>query len=145
MNKLPSEERESCRFYPPIGNEEINQYLSNYKFNLPANFTQFYLFSHGAILEEFKILNLTEIYNFIREIRETYFPDYINTIIPFAYIMDTGDFFAFDMEKRNEVGYRILDCFHEVGPADWNEICYGFTPWLREFIKNNMSYYWLKT
>ena len=141
--KLSSEEYLPYRFYPPISIEEINHFLKSANLEIPGSLKTFYQFSHGAQLSELHIFSFPEIVENIQAHKDTYSPDFRDTLLPFAEILGTGDFFCFDMGKPNEKEYPILDCFHEIGPDEWEEICFGLIPWLKAMIENNFDPYWL--
>jgi len=142
LEKLSKERRSVFHLNEGIQDNEINEMLKKLELILPKDFLIFYQFSYGAVLEELKILNPIEINDFRNELREIHEESIKDSIIPFAFISGTGDFFSFELNNENE--YKILDCFHEFPPNKWVEICNSFRVWLKKFLENDLEPYWLE-
>src|SRR5215207_4022770 len=107
IEKLPEEERND----PFLGYKlskgknglEVSQVESQMGISVPEELKQFYEFSYGAELGEYKILTVSEIANLISELRSSYEDSWKDTVIPFAYVKGVGDIVAFELADSNEM------------------------------------------
>jgi hypothetical protein len=101
----------------------INRLESKAEIPLPEELKEFYEFSYGALLSEYKMLTISEIANLLGEMRCLYEDDWRSSILPFAYVRGVGDVVAFDLNESDENGLLlVLDGFHESPPTQWKGI-----------------------
>ena len=112
-------------------------------FTVPDELCDFYAFSYGANFGPYAILTISQIAAFVSECRKVYQDLWMDTILPFAFVTDTGDFAAFDLAEPGKGGLLILDCFHELPPAKWKGVCFGLRNWLVQMAKNDFDPFWL--
>lgn len=110
---------------------------------IPDELETFYAFSYGADLAEHRILTIPEIAQHLASLREVYQDAWRDAILPFAYVVDVGDLVAFDLAQSGPDGLLILDCFRELGPAEWEGICFGLRNWLARLVENELEPFWL--
>lgn len=111
---------------------------------LPNELREFYKFSYGALLGEYKILTISEIASLLSEMHHTYEEDWIDSILPFAYVRGIGDVVAFNLEDQDKDGFlSVLDGFHELPPDQWKSVCYGLRTWLIKMVDNRFSPFWM--
>ena len=110
---------------------------------LPNELLLFYEFSYGAQLGEYKILTAEEVCECRTILESTYGSDWNFDLIPFARVIDTGDFILLDPVRVEGEGLAILDGFHELPPEEWNVICYGIQAWLKAMVESEFTPYWL--
>ncbi|MGB8648911.1 MAG: SMI1/KNR4 family protein [Anaerolineae bacterium] len=112
---------------------------------LPAELKEFYEFAYGGRLGGYKLLTIPDIVSMLGEIHERYagtpIPD---SILPFAYLIDVGDFIILDIARATAEGTLVLDGFHELSPEQWKGICYGLETWLREMVASEFEPFWLE-
>ncbi len=144
VNSLPATKRGSYILNPGKSESQIRQMEIEVGITIPAELKQFYAFSHGARLDEYKILTVPEIVEQLAELPQTYGDFWKESIFPFAYLMGVGDLVAFDVEKLSADGLSIIDCFHELPPEQWNVICFGLKTWLESMISSDFQPFWLK-
>jgi hypothetical protein len=132
----------TCVFAPGLNLVEITQIEQKTGLTIPNELREFYQFSYGALLCEYKILTIPEIASLLLEIREVYGPSE-KSMLPFAYLMGVGDFVAFDLTREEEGKNLILDGFHELPPDEWQGICFGLTIWLERLAQNQFEPFWL--
>jgi SMI1 / KNR4 family (SUKH-1) len=126
-----------------ITKKELDSLQNRIALNIPEELREFYQFSYGAKLDEYRILKLPDIRTFISRAKVTYNGSWKDTIIPFAYLVGVGDFMSFDLEESNTGGFLIRDCFHELNPQQWGGVCHGLEQWLRKMINSNFKPFWL--
>ncbi len=148
IEQLPEEERSN--FYPGFvlregkSSLEIDRLESYAGISVPSELKEFYEFSYGAELGEYKILNISELVNHLSVLRLRYEENWVDAILPFAYIRGVGDLVAFDLNKSDEAGhFLIVDGFHEVHPNQWKGICFGLRMWLIKMTENKFKQFWL--
>ena len=113
--------------------------------SVPEELKEFYEFSYGAELGEYKILTVSEIANLLSELRSRYGESWVNTVLPFAYVKGVGDIVAFDLARSDEIGHFLLvDGFHEMNPNQWKGICFGLRKWLVKMTESKFESFWLK-
>ncbi len=149
IEQLPKEERDDpyLGFALRKGKEkfEVSQVESRAQISVPEELKQFYQFSYGADLGEYKILTVHEIVNLLSELRSTYGETWITTILPFGYVKDVGDIVAFDLANPDEVGhFPVIDGFHELPPNQWKRVCFGLRTWLAKMTESKFEHFWLK-
>ncbi len=144
INAISAAKRDDYTLNPGKSESRIRQMEIEVGITIPAELKQFYAFSYGARLDEYKILTIPEIVEQLAELRQTYGDLWKESIFPFAYLMGVGDFVAFDLEKLSVDGLSIIDCFHELPPDRWNVICFGLRTWLERMIGSNFQPFWLK-
>jgi hypothetical protein len=110
---------------------------------VPEGLREFYRFSYGAYIGEYKILTISEIADLTLSLRYRYEDEWTDHILPFAYVMGVGDFIAFDLERCGPGGLLVLDCFHELSATEWKGICFGLKNWLVQMVKNDFESFWL--
>jgi hypothetical protein len=144
IKNLPDDERNSYLLRAGKSETEIGQLEAEAGIVVPNELREFYKFSYGAELNEYKILTISEIAEFLPELHWTYEDSWRESIFPFAYLVGVGDFIAFDVEQQNAAGLLILDCFHELSPEEWNGICFGLKNWMMKLAENNFVPFWLE-
>ena len=110
---------------------------------LPSELNEFYKFSYGAHLGQYKILTISEITDALYELSKVPKELQRRFIFPFAQVTDAGDLIAFDLRKSNSRGFLILDGFHEYPPVKWKSICFGLRVWLQKIASNSFEPFWL--
>lgn len=143
IESTPDAHKGEYRLNRGINEEEIRLLQRNADLAIPNELREFYEFSYGALLNEYRILTIPEIIQTISRIRTIYVGTYKTSTIPFAYLVGVGDWIAFDTKKSNKDGLLIIDCFHEVPPDKWKGICFGLRIWLRKMVNNNFRPFWL--
>lgn len=143
IQSLPSSQRKEYVLNKGIPEEEMRKLQEKSKVDLPDELKEFYRFSYGATLSEYKILKIPEIVQAVSRMKTVYDDMYDASIIPFAQLLGVGDFMAFDTRKSNEDGLSIVDCFHEYPPNEWKGIGFGLRSWLKEMVRNDFRPYWL--
>ncbi len=111
---------------------------------LPDELEKFYEFTYGAKMHGYRLLTIPEIVQSLAEIRDIYEVQEIEWLVPFAYLVDVGDFVSFDLRRSNADRPLILDCFHELPPDEWKGICYGLENWMRRMANSGFDPFWLK-
>jgi hypothetical protein len=144
VNSIPATKRGIYTLNPGESESQIRRMEIEAGITIPAELKQFYVFSYGARLDEYKILTIPEIVEQLAELRQTYEDFWKESIFPFAYLMGVGDLVAFDLEKPSVGGLSIIDCFHELPPDRWNGICFGLRTWLERMISSDFQPFWLK-
>ena len=133
----------NCSFQPGIPEPEITLLESDAGLVIPSGLKDFYQFSYGATLCMYKILTIEEMIAFRNELKNVY-ADYRRvSLLPFAYLIDVGDYVAFDVSLQRNGKTLIIDGFHELSPDDWQPICYGFDNWLKRLASNGFEPFWL--
>ncbi len=145
IDDLPDSEKYGYEYALRLGKDEseITALETKAGIEVPDELREFYKFSYGADLGDYKLLTIPEILERLSELREIYSDSWRDSILPFACVIDTGDSIAFDLGQSNTDGLLILDCFHEFPPEQWEGICYGFRNWLIQMVKNEMEPFWL--
>lgn len=148
VSRLPEQERNDpylgYMLHPGKSETEIHQFESDAGFLVPHELKEFYLFSYGALLGEYKILTISEITNLLSEMRHTYEEYWDDSVLPFAYVRGVGDVIAFDLDKSDKNSFLlVLDGFHELPPAQWKSICYGLKTWLTKMADNRFRPFWM--
>ena len=124
---------------------EISQVELQAGVSVPEELKEFYQFSYGAELDEYKILTVREIANLLPELRSRYGESWTNTVLPFAYVKGVGDVVAFDLASSDEMGhFLVVDGFHEVNPSQWKRVCFGLRTWLVKMTESKFEPFWLK-
>jgi hypothetical protein len=147
IDKLPKQERNDYFLRPSIGEAEIRQIESETGVVVPIELREFYRFSYGAKLSEYKILTISEIAELLSKLRKTLPKDFYmkDSILPFAYLVGVGDIVAFDLEQSSADGLLILDGFVEFLPDKWEGVCFGLKIWLAKMVENRFHPFWLKS
>ena len=143
IQSLPSLKQVEYRLNRGISEEEIRLLQRDAGFEIPDELREFYQFSYGALLDEYKILDIPEISQFMARIKTVYGDVYNSNIIPFAYLRGVGDLISFNTNGSNEDGLLIIDCFHELPPNEWKEIGFGLKNWLMEMVNNDFRPFWI--
>jgi len=145
IDSLSADRKGDYRYALRSGRDEseIRQLEMEAGIAVPEDLAEFYHFSYGADLGSYKILTLSEIATLVVELRETNAGYWRDSILPFAYVIDVGDSVAFDLEQSSKDGLLILDCFHELPPAEWKGICFGLKSWLVQMAENDFEPFWL--
>jgi SMI1 / KNR4 family (SUKH-1) len=124
---------------------EVSQVESRLGVSVAEELKEFYEFSYGAELGEYKILSISEIANLISELHSRYEDNWKDTVLPFAYVKGVSDIVAFDLANSNEMGQILMvDGFHEMDPQQWKGICFGLRNWLIKMTENKFEPFWLK-
>jgi hypothetical protein len=144
INGLSDTKRGGYILKPGKSESEIRQLEVEVGITIPTELEEFYAFSYGARLNEYKILTVSEIIEQLYELRQTYGDAWKESVFPFAYLMGVGDLIAFDLEKLNADGMSIVDCFHELSPGQWNVICFGLRTWLERMTSSDFQPFWLQ-
>ena len=149
IERLPEEERNDpyLGFALRKGKDrlEVSQVELQMGVSVPEELKEFYEFSYGAKLGEYKILTVSEIANLLSELRSTYGESWTNTVLPFAYVRGVGDIIALDQDKSNEMRHFLtVDGFHELPPSQWKGICFGLRTWLVKMTESKFEPFWLK-
>jgi hypothetical protein len=149
IEQLPKEEQDDHHlgFALREGKDkfEVSQVESQVQVSLPEELKQFYKFSYGADLGEYKILTIHEIVNLLSELRSTYGESWITTVLPFGYVKGVGDIVAFDLANSDEAGHlAVIDGFHELYPDQWKRVCFGLRTWLVKMTESKFEPFWLK-
>ncbi len=149
VERLPEEERHD----PYLGfalrkgkdRPEVSQVELEVGISVPEELKEFYEFSYGAELGEYKILTVSEIANLLAELRSSYEESWTNTVLPFAYVRGVGDMVAFDLARSDEIEhFLVVDGFHELSPSQWKGICFGLRTWLVKMTESKFEPFWLK-
>jgi hypothetical protein len=143
IQSIPNVKQKEYMLNKGISEEEIRLLQHEVNFDIPSELIEFYEFSYGATLNEYKILMVPEIEQTMSRLKSVYGDAYDTSIIPFANVIGVGDFIAFDTKKTNQDGLFIIDCFHELPPAKWKGICFGLRNWLKEMVGYNFRPYWI--
>lgn len=149
IEQLPEEARNDAFLGYKLGRGknglEVSQVESQVGISVPEELKEFYEFSYGAELGEYKILTISEITNLISELRSRYEDSWKDTVLPFAYVRGVGDIVAFDLASTNEMGqFLTVDGFHEIDPKQWKKICFGLRNWLIKMTESKFEPFWLK-
>jgi hypothetical protein len=129
---------------PGMGETELRLLEAEAGVVVPEELREFYMFSYGADLGDHRILTIPEITTLISELQGVYKDLWRDSILPFAYVMDLGNFIAFDLGQASSTqGLPILDCFHELSPEEWKVICFGLKNWLVQMVENDFQPFWL--
>jgi hypothetical protein len=111
---------------------------------VPDELKEFYEFSYGAGLGEYKILTVAEMANLLSELRSVYGENWIDSVLPFAYLRGIGDILALELSQPDETGnHLVVDGFHEVIPSQWKGICFGLRNWLIKMTESKFESFWL--
>jgi hypothetical protein len=110
---------------------------------LPAELKSFFEFSNGAQLGEYRFLTALEISQERGQLAATYGDLWQSGLIPFAKVIDTGDYLLIDPDRPHEDKSAILDGFHELPPSEWQVICFGLASWLASMMKSEFRQFWL--
>jgi len=148
---IPSTKKEACKWKggfrcglePGLEAAEIARLEAEAGITVPGELKAFYAFSYGADLAEHRILTIEEISEHLASLRETYRDTWRDTIVPFAFVVHVGDLVAFDLTQSGPDGLLILDCFRELGPAEWEGICFGLKNWIERMVENDLEPFWL--
>jgi hypothetical protein len=147
IDKLPQHLREDSSYpfnLPPgCACGEITELDDVAGVPLPNELLFFYEFSYGAQLGEYRILTAEEICEYRSILESTYGSDWNFDLIPFARVIDTGDFLLLDPARAEGESLAILDGFHELPPEKWKVICYGIQAWLKAMVESEFTPYWL--
>ncbi|RUR83517.1 tetratricopeptide repeat protein [Chlorogloeopsis fritschii PCC 9212] len=135
---------------PPATETEIRACEEALGVTLPPSYREFLLRHNGA---NFFCTDLGETYDrsiwddsgliiygtdnlvdFNQEKQEIYTDEEWDSLIAFCYLerIGTGDFCGLDPQQKTNLEYAVLDCFHELAPADWRQarIASSFADWL---------------
>lgn len=146
---LPEQERNDRHLgyalSPGRSESEIRKLEQEVGFLVPSELREFYRFSYGALLGEYKILTIAEIASLLPEMRHTYEEYWNDSVLPFVYVRGVGDVIAFDLGKIDKDGsLSVLDGFHEVPPGQWELVCYGLKTWLIKMADNHFEPFWME-
>jgi hypothetical protein len=149
IERMPEEERNNPFLGYKLGKGkqglEVSQVESQVGISVPDELKEFYEFSYGAELGEYKILTVSEIASLISELRSRYAHNWKDKVLPFAYVKGVGDMVAFDLASSNELGqFLTVDGFHEIDPMQWKGICFGLRNWLIKMTESKFEPFWLK-
>ncbi len=149
IKRLPEERRNDpflgYKLWNGKNDLEVVQIEAQMGISVPDELHDFYEFSYGAELGEYKILTVTEIADLISKLRSRYEESWEDTILPFAYVKGVGDIVAFDLERSDEMGqFLLIDGFHEINPALWKDICFGLRNWLVKMTESKFEPFWLR-
>jgi len=142
-NELDPADYWDCQFAPALSFEEIDNLEARSGITVPAELKDFYQFSYGARLCEYKILTLDEIADTLKELIEVYGVYNRSSLLPFASVLGVGDYVALDLALAQDGELMVVDGFHELGPDEWENICYGLVNWLTKLAKNKFQPFWL--
>lgn len=76
-----------------------------------------------------------------------------NSLVAFCYLgrVRSGDFCALDPQQTTNSEYTVLDCFHELTPAEWRQarIAFSFAGWLERLFnqvvdEKKLPEYWFE-
>lgn len=85
--------------------------------------------------------------------RERFTDEEWNSLIAFCYLgrVSSGDFCALDPQQTTNSEYTVLDCFHELTPAEWRQarIAFSFAEWLERLFnqvvdEKKLPEYWFE-
>jgi len=143
IRSISDVEQKEFRLSKGISEEEIRILQDKVNLDIPGELKEFYEFSYGATLNEYRILRIPEIAQAMSRMKTVYGEAYKTSIIPFARLIGVGDFIAFNTKRSKQDGLLIIDCFHELPPNEWKGICFGLRNWLKEMVNNNFHPYWI--
>jgi tetratricopeptide (TPR) repeat protein len=135
---------------PPATETEIRACEEALGVTLPCSYREFLLRYNGANLfctdsgetcdrsiwddSGLIIYGTDNLVEFNQETKEIYTDEEWDSLIAFCYLerIGTGDFCGLDPRQTTNSEYAVLDCFHELAPADWRQarIASSFADWL---------------
>ncbi len=130
----------------PANQNEILQVEQDLGKLLPYGYKEFLLQYNGARLYDYEgldgyvLLGTKDIVSTNRFVASTFEEDWIDNFIIFAKYIGEGNYLAFDSRTEE---YKVVDCFMEELPQDWNEVASSFDVFLKEIIKSQGRKYWL--
>jgi len=133
----------------PAKIEEIITVNKELGFHLPKSFDKFLLNYNGGELYDyegldgFKIFGTKEIIKINNMISQEYEEDWIDNIVIFAECIGEGNYLGFKRQSNCDE-YKVLDCFHEDLPINWETIANNFDEFLEKLVLNNGNKYWLQ-
>ncbi len=131
----------------PGADESQIQILNNGIGNrLPVLYKKFLKQYNGARLYDYKglggfqFLGCDEIIHANNFAKATFEDDWNDSLLVFAKYIGECNYLAFDTSSKDE---RVIDCFFEELPRDWNVIASNFDSFLQMLIESEGSLYWL--
>jgi hypothetical protein len=97
----------------------------------------------------FSILGTHELLNFTQENKLDFTDEEWDSIILFCSYIGGGDSCGFDPQQTTNSEYTVIDCFHELAPAQWRQtrIASSFAEWLKKIFdqidQRKHPAYWL--
>jgi hypothetical protein len=143
INRLDRPDAQKYRLRSGLSRSEIERLGAQVGVNIPEELIAFFSFSYGATLDEYQILTIEEISNSVAALRSIYETHWIESYIPFCYVVGVGDYLVFDIQRKAETGLLVVDAFHELLPRQWKGICYGLRSWLLRMCETNFRPFWL--
>jgi len=137
------------RLKSPAKAEEILVINEQLGVKLPNSFEQFLKIHDGGEiydyeeLDGFRILGTKDIVKINRQIAELYEDEWLEDIVIFAECIGEGNYLGFKVQSDYDE-YKILDCFHEEAPVNWEVITNNFDEFLEKLVINNGNKYWLE-
>lgn len=133
-------------FNTPANNSEISKVEQELGKLLPQTYRDFLLKYNGARifdyegLDGFVFLGTEDIVKTNKFVADTFEEDWLDNLIIFAKYIGEGNFLAFDSDTEE---YKVVDCFVEELPQNWNEIACNFDAFLEKILNSQGSKYWL--
>lgn len=124
--------------------ETLNDSIEN---GLPIQYKEFLRQYNGARLYDyegldgFQFMSCDEVINANNFAKATFEEDWDNNLLIFAKYIGESNYLAFNTSSKEE---KVIDCYFEVIPSDWNTIASNFDEFLRLLIESDGSKYWLK-
>jgi hypothetical protein len=143
ISTLPREKKVDYSLEAPIHEEDLSHLESKYRLELPNELKELFRISYTPKLDEYQILTIPDIANTLVELENIYEELWDDSFLPFAYVIGVGDYVAFNLSKEDETGIAIVDCFHELPPSEWKEICFGLENWLLKMVETHFRPYWM--
>ncbi|MUL38317.1 SMI1/KNR4 family protein [Gloeocapsopsis dulcis] len=103
----------------------------------------------GGVLSEIGIKGTHELLNFNREEKVNFTNEEWDSLILFCYLGMSADYCGFDPSQEKNAEYAVLDCFHELEPAQWRQskIASSFIEWLEQIFEQvaqkKHPFFWL--
>jgi len=145
---LPTEfSRFGFEYYDPANSSDIAACVKEVGMELPEQLIDFYKLSNGAVLfnldniDGYKILDTRSLAHENRLAASIYEESWNQRILLFAKIIGEGNWLGL---TQTPSGWKVVDCFHELDPSDWQVLPSDFGSFLDNLFLHMGDKFWLK-